>query len=161
MNTAKKFYLLSALFIVLSLSMASIPEAMARSNHSGHIAKGDDKVEMKKNSEKNHKNLRARLTGDEIQGKKPKGKADFEKDKHGKRLKVNVENVNLDDGIVLSVFGCDATSTAIGMITLKNHEGKLDLRTKKGDTVPKCVKGDELKVMNASTTILSGIFKKK
>lgn len=104
--------------------------------------------------------LRAELVGPDIAGETPDGKANFRiTDNHGKRLKVQVEDVNLPDGTMLNVSACG--SSTVGVIALDDKEGKIDLREKKGASVPNCVSGNIVEVMNGTTTILSGTLMPK
>src|SRR5882724_3224202 len=66
--------------------------------------------------------LRTTLAGSAIQGRKPEGNADFRNDGQGRaRLNVEVENVNLPSGVVLTVSVVHAgVVMAVGKITLGN-----------------------------------------
>lgn len=101
--------------------------------------------------------LRAELTGPEISGVIPDGKAEFRlTDNQGKRFKTQVEDVNLPDGTLLKVSACGNSN--VGTIVLDDEEGRIDLREKKGAAVPTCVSGDTVDVINGTTTILSGVL---
>src|SRR5579872_5586688 len=65
--------------------------------------------------------LRTNLAGASISGKKPEGNADFRSQSGRTRLNVEVENVNLAAGTVLTVSVVHAgVVTVAGMITLNN-----------------------------------------
>jgi hypothetical protein len=105
--------------------------------------------------------LRAKLTGPAIQSKTPEGSADFRIDDQARtRLSVEVENVNLPAGTVLTVTIVHGlVSTPAGMITLSSTGfGELELDSQKGATVPAVQAGDTVTVSNGLTTILTGIF---
>ena len=105
--------------------------------------------------------LRTRLTGATIQGRTPEGNADFRSDSRGRtRLNVEVENVNLPSGTVLTVsIQHGATVLRAGTITLSAAvENELDLDSQDGDVVPAIQAGDMVIVTNAGTTILVGVF---
>jgi hypothetical protein len=104
--------------------------------------------------------LRTNLAGAAISGKKPEGNADFRMDNGRTRLKVEVENVNLPAGTVLTVVVSHAgVATTAGTITLNNlGEDELELDSQHGDTVPTIVSGDMIMVMNSTAVILAGAF---
>jgi hypothetical protein len=105
--------------------------------------------------------LRTNLAGAAIGGKTPEGKADFRMDKNRTRLNVEVDNVNVPAGTVLTVAITHAGVTATaGMITLDSHDSgnELDLDSQHGDTVPAIVSGDMITVSNGATVILAGVF---
>lgn len=105
--------------------------------------------------------LRARLTGQAIQGVTPEGSGDFRSESSRTRLQVEVERVNLPAGTVLDVFlqsGANAP-VKIGQIKLSaTGFGELELDSEHGSTVPTVQNGDVLSVSNAGTTILAGAF---
>jgi hypothetical protein len=105
--------------------------------------------------------LRARLTGQAIQGVTPEGNADFRSETSRTRLQVEVEHVNLPAGTVLTVSlqsGANAPAQ-IGTITLSaTGFGELELDSQHGDTVPAVQKGDVLSVANGTAAILAGAF---
>ncbi len=99
--------------------------------------------------------LEADLMGEEIMGVMPEGEANWRIESDGmKRMKVEVDDVNLADGTMLSVDACGIFN--IGMIEINGMQGDIDLREKNGDMVPMCNVGDMVSVMNGTTTILSG-----
>ena len=106
--------------------------------------------------------LRTRLAGAAINGKTPEGQADFrmEASRNRSRLNVEVENVNLPAGTVLTVvITLNGTPTTVGMITLNAFgAGELELNSQDGDTVPVVASGDTIAVKNGAMTILTGVF---
>jgi hypothetical protein len=104
--------------------------------------------------------LRTTLAGAAIQGIKPEGNADFRNDGQGRtRLNVEVENVNLAAGTVLSVAVVHAgVSTMVGSITLGSGENELELDSQNGATVPAVASGDMVTVSNGAAVILAGAF---
>src|SRR3954452_1348786 len=96
--------------------------------------------------------LRTQLAGGAIAGKVPSGNADFrmESARNRSRLNVEVENVNLANGTVLSVMVSHAgVSAKVGEIHLLNGFGELELNSQDGATVPAIVKQDIVTVSNA------------
>jgi hypothetical protein len=106
--------------------------------------------------------MRTSLSGAPIQGKTPKGGAEFRADSVRLRssLKVEVENVNLPAGTTLNVTLERGTfSQPEGQITLDAFgEGELELNTQDGDNVPAVQTGDVVKVFNDTAVILIGVF---
>jgi hypothetical protein len=104
--------------------------------------------------------LRTNLAGAAIGGKKPGGNADFRMDNGRTRLNVEVENVNLPAGTVLTVAVTHAgATTTAGTITLNSSgEIELELDSQHGDTVPTIASGDMITVSNGAAVILAGAF---
>ena len=106
--------------------------------------------------------LRTNLAGAAIGGKTPGGNAEFRSEpaKGRTRLKVEVQDVNLPAGTMLSVsISHGGVVTAAGIITLNAFGfGELELDSQDGDTVPAVVAGDLVIVMNGGVAILSGTF---
>ncbi|HEV8635377.1 MAG TPA: hypothetical protein VG370_14210 [Chloroflexota bacterium] len=106
------------------------------------------------------------LSGSAINGKVPSGKALWQGNSFCQPLAMQVEvsNVNLPDGTVLSVDACarGTPSNIVGSITLSGGSGKLQLSKLDGDpnndNVPFCDMrfGDAVKVLQGSTIIVSG-----
>ncbi len=101
------------------------------------------------------------LSGDAINGVVPKGTAEYhvlkKKKKQQRKFEVEAEHVNLPAGTVLTVLVNDAP---VGTLTLdRKGEGKLELESSRGDTVPAIQTGDRVTVVDAdSNTLLSGQF---
>jgi hypothetical protein len=111
--------------------------------------------------QKNEVRMRTRLAGAAIQGKTPEGNADFRSDSRSRtRLNVEVEDVNLAAGTVLTVVVQDGTTkTTVGTIKLSSFGGgELELNSDDGEAVPAVKKGDMVTVSNAGATILAGVF---
>ena len=112
------------------------------------------------NDNNNDTQLRTRLAGAAIQGKTPEGNAEFRVCRGRTEFKVEVENVNLAAGTILTVsVQHSGVTTSVGQITLSALGfGELDLQSQDGDTVPAVQKGDMVIVSNGGTAILSGVF---
>lgn len=96
------------------------------------------------------------LSGDDINGVTPKGKAEFRVRGQQTKFKVEVERVSLPDGTVLTVKVNDNT---VGTLTLNLRTGELELNSNDGDTVPAVQTGDRVTVTDSSgTVLLSGQF---
>lgn len=109
----------------------------------------------------NELRLKTKLTGAAIQGKTPEGSADFRSDSSGRsRLNIEVENVNLPAGTVLTISVQEGVAiTSVGSIKLSAFgQAELELESQKGATVPVVKKGDMVTVSNAGTPILAGVF---
>jgi hypothetical protein len=106
--------------------------------------------------------LRTNLAGAAITGKKPEGNADFRNDGTRTRLNVEVENVNLPDGTVLTVQVTlpGGVATTVGTINLlaANLENELEIDSQNGGVVPAIVSGTMVTVLNGATVILAGVF---
>jgi hypothetical protein len=139
MTTTSRIYtaLFAALFMICSATAA--------------YADGDGK---------NATGLRTMLSGAAIDGKTPKGDAEFRSNTRSQRFKVEVEHVNLPKDTQLTVLVVHSlTMTTVGFITLSGSgEGELELDTREGDTVPAVQKGDMIVVQNGALAILSGVF---
>ena len=135
---------LAAALLALTVSQT------ARADHGG-----------KNNNQTQETRLRARLTGQAIQGVLPEGGGDFRSETSRTRLQVEVEHVNLPSGTVLAVFlqsGANAP-VQIGQITLSaTGFGELEMDSEHGAMVPAVQNGDVLSVSNAGTAILAGAF---
>ena len=105
--------------------------------------------------------LRAKLTGQAIQGVTPEGSGDFRSETSRTRLQVEVEHVNLPAGTVLVVFlqGGANAPTQIGQITLSaTGFGELELDSEHGAMVPAVQNGDILSIANGAIAIFAGAF---
>jgi hypothetical protein len=72
-----------------------------------------------------------------------------------RELEVEIEDVSLADGTVLSAF---VDGNQIGTITLSAQKGKVRLKTSLGDTVPTVNDGMSCEVKNGSTVLVTGVF---
>lgn len=100
--------------------------------------------------------LRAELEGDEIDGEEPRGNARFVEQVDGDEVKrefeVDVQDVNLDAGTILDVA---VNGVAVGTIELEdNNDGRLRLRSDKGDDVPALADGDDVTVSAPDGTVI-------
>jgi len=107
--------------------------------------------------------LRAPLTGPAISGKTPRGEAEFRNNPARLRssLEVEVENVNLPAGTVLTVTLTQGTAAAVtlGTITLNAEgEGELELSSQDGAVIPVIVAGNVITVLNGTTNVVIGTF---
>jgi hypothetical protein len=106
------------------------------------------------------------LSGPAINGKLPSGKVRWQGNDFCQPLQfeVEVKDVNLADGTVLTVDACarSTPSNIVGSFTLRGGAGKLLLSKLDGDTgndnVPFCDMrfGDAVKVLRGSTVVVSG-----
>lgn len=106
--------------------------------------------------------FRTPLAGAAIAGQTPHGHADFriESDRGRTKFNVEVEDVNLAQGVKLDVVVMSGgTATKVGVIELDaDHFGELELTSQDGDHVPSIKKGDIVMVMNGNAAILTGAF---
>src|ERR1700730_11465232 len=96
------------------------------------------------NDNNNEVRLKTRLSGPAIGGKVPEGNAEFRSEaaKNRSRIKVEVENVNLPSGTILTVV---LNGTTLGSITLGvTGFGELELDTQDGDVVPAATTGNTI-----------------
>lgn len=103
--------------------------------------------------------LRTRLSGAAIGAKVPEGSADSRQDtsRNRARIQVEVENVNLPVGTILTVVLNNVTT--IGTIKLgATGFGELELDSQDGDTVPTVAPGNTITVLNGASAILAGAF---
>jgi hypothetical protein len=113
------------------------------------------------NSNTSQIRLRTNLAGAAIAGKKPEGNADFRNDGTRMRLNVELENVNLAAGTVLTVQVTLPASPAstVGSITPSaTSESELEIDSQNGGVVPAIVPGTMVTVLNGTTVILAGVF---
>jgi hypothetical protein len=106
------------------------------------------------------------LSGPGINGKVPSGRVRWQGNSFCQplELEVEVKDVNLPDGTILSVDACarSTPSNIVGSLRLRGGAGKLLLSKLDGDTsndnVPFCDMrfGDAVKVLQGSTVIISG-----
>jgi hypothetical protein len=106
------------------------------------------------------------LSGPALNGRVPSGKVKWQGNDFCQPLEFEVEvnNVNLPDGTILSVDACarSTPSNIVGSISLRGGAGKLQLSKldsdSSNDNVPFCDMrfGDSVKVLQGSTIIMSG-----
>ena len=102
--------------------------------------------------------LRAPLAGPAISGLVPGGTGNWETSADRTKLSVQVEDVNLPNGTVLSVEACGAS---VGTIRLVARGGDLNLDSRNGQVVPSCAAGNSVSVKSGASTVLSGTFAAK
>jgi hypothetical protein len=99
--------------------------------------------------------LRTNLTGPVFAGEQPAGSAQFEMRNAVKRFAVEVQDIHLPDGTVVSVF---VNGTKAGSIKLVAHGGTLFLSSGAGQTVPNITVGSRVAVRYSGVKILGGQF---
>ena len=115
--------------------------------------------------------LKTNLSGSAIAGITPNGHVEYRQDdKNRNRFTVEVENVNLPVGTVLTVHvlqGTTEVALSPSQITLvadlgeRGNRGELELEAEHGSTVPDLSKGTfTIQVNNGATTILTGALHK-
>ncbi len=96
------------------------------------------------------------LSGATIDGRLPKGVANYLEFSNSKSIGVFVDDVKLTSGTQLTV---KVGTTSIGTVTLNSEgEGRLRLDTVTGGTVPTVTAGAAITVLNGTSTVLSGTF---
>jgi hypothetical protein len=102
--------------------------------------------------------VRIPLSGAAIGGMIPQGHADFRVRPDGRRLNVEVQDVNLPAGTTFRVL---VNNVSIGQIVLNSFfRGELELNTNDGNSVPVITDGTTVAVVNNATgaTIVAGVF---
>ena len=105
--------------------------------------------------------IETKLAGGAIGGVTPEGSARIRNRGTSSEFDVEVEHVNLPDATKLTVAVMHGTvSTTVGTLTLKLHEGELELNSRDGDLVPAVQVGDIIIVSDATNTpLLTGVLK--
>lgn len=104
----------------------------------------------------NESEIYAILSGATINGALPRGFAEYEIHSSRTELEIRVFQVNLPIGTSLSV---SVNNTAVGNLILgSGGEGRLRLRSDRGDNVPVVTAGTTIELKNGGTTVLSGTF---
>ena len=103
----------------------------------------------------NENALVAALTGATINGVLPRGYAQYEQHSSRTELEVRVFQVNLPGGTSLNVL---VANTSVGQLIISGGEGRLRLRSDRGENVPVVTNGASVEIRNGSASILSGIF---
>jgi hypothetical protein len=86
----------------------------------------------------------------------PRGISEYEVHSNRTELETRVSRVNLPIGTSLSVT---VNSTSVGSIVLASGgEGRLRLRSDRGDTVPVVAAGSTIQIKNGATLVLSGTY---
>ncbi len=102
--------------------------------------------------------ITAGLSGATLNGQRPSGRADFrQRPGNDLKLEVEVEDVNLPAGTVLSVL---VNNQPFGTITLNSlRAGEIERETGRGESVPQVTNGTPVVVTNqAGAAIVSGAF---
>lgn len=100
--------------------------------------------------------IQTRLAGGPLNGVAPSGNSRFRAKGGHSNFSVEVEDVNLPDGTVLTVT---INGSAAGSIRLALRGGEIDVNTKDGDSVPQAKAGDTVTVTGPSGAILSGVLR--
>ncbi len=96
------------------------------------------------------------LNGATINGVLPRGYAAYEIHSSRTEIEARVYQINLPAGTTLAV---SINTTSIGNFVLESGgEGRLRLRSDRGETVPVVTPGDTITMKNGGTTVLSGTF---
>ncbi len=90
-----------------------------------------------------------------INGVVANGYAEYELHSSRRELEVRIRQVNLPAGTSLAV---KVNNIAVGNLIISDGEGRLRLRTDRGETVPVVTAGSTIIIQNAGATILSGTF---
>jgi peptidoglycan/xylan/chitin deacetylase (PgdA/CDA1 family) len=98
--------------------------------------------------------LTARLTGSIIFNRAVKGMVLIRTEDNREKIQISVKRINIPDKTELSVMVCGQD---VGQIVINHGRGLLNL---KGGSLPDCVPGDRVVILNGSTAILSGTLKK-
>lgn len=140
-----KFYTMSilvSLSIFGTTSLFSAPQVFAASENTG----------------KKTIHEAAKLTGNEMHGKKPDGKATFrlhrgESNKRMLTIHVNDVHFNRDNNSSRKVKISGCGDNDIGSFRIRNGKGRFDI-----SGGPICFPHDKIKIMESGHTILSGKF---
>ncbi|MGI8639749.1 MAG: FG-GAP-like repeat-containing protein [Pyrinomonadaceae bacterium] len=100
-------------------------------------------------------NLFATLTGATINGVLPRGYAEYELHSSRTELEIRVYQVNLPNGTSLNVF---VANSLVGQLIISGGEGRLRLRSDRGENVPVVTNGTTIEIKNGGAIILSGKF---
>ena len=104
----------------------------------------------------NESEIYAILNGATINGVLPRGYAEYEVEGTDRKFEIRVRQVNLPIGTMLGVF---VDNISVGNMNLQSDgEGRLELETDDGQTVPMVIPGSTVAVKNGNATILSGTF---
>ena len=96
------------------------------------------------------------LSGATVNGALPRGYAAYEIHSSRTELEIRVSQVNLPIGTSLSVF---VGGSQVGSLVLESGgEGRLRLRSDRGENVPVITPGTTIELRNAGAVILSGTF---
>lgn len=102
----------------------------------------------------NEFNLFAFLSGATLNGVLPRGFAEFEIHSSRTELEVRISQVNLS-GTTLNVL---VDNVPVGQLIISGNEGRLRLRSDRGENVPAITGGSQIVLKNGDATILTGRF---
>lgn len=110
---------------------------------------------------RNEVRIQTRLAGGAINGVTPSGSARFRSRGASANFSVEVEDVALADGTVLTVtLMRGTTALPAGTLTLTLRGGEIDVNTNDGDAVPQAQSGDVVVVADgAGKALLSGVLR--
>jgi len=104
----------------------------------------------------NESEIFAILSGSTINGALPRGYSAYEIHSSRTELETRIYQVNLPAGTSLSVT---VNNTVVGNLVLESGgQGRLRLRSDRGDSVPVVTPGMTIQLKNGGTTVLSGTF---
>jgi len=104
--------------------------------------------------------IQTRLTGGAINGVVPSGNARFRSRTGSSNFSVEVEDVNLPNGTVLTVtLNRGGAILPAGSLTLTARFGEIDVNTKDGDVVPQAQSGDIVVVSGGGDPLLTGVLR--
>jgi hypothetical protein len=150
-NKMKRSVWLVPLALAACLSIACCSSTPARADHGDRRDRGD-------HNRQEQREVRERifLDGDDIDGIRPEGQAEFRARGMRQELKVEAEEVDLPDGTILTV---EINGMPIDMIELEEGEGELELNSEDGDLLPAVQEGDVLElVADDGSVVLCGTF---
>ena len=100
--------------------------------------------------------LFAALNGSPINGVLPLGFAQYELHDSRRELEIRIRQINLPAGTSLGVF---VNNISVGQIVVDGSlEGRLRLRTDRGDNIPVVTNGLTIQIKNGANSILTGSF---
>lgn len=100
--------------------------------------------------------IQTRLSGGAFEGVTPSGSARFRARGNHSSFSVEVEDVNLANGKILTVT---INGAQAGTIRIAARGGEIDVNTKDGDVVPQAKAGDTVTVSGPSGAIVSGVLR--
>ncbi len=103
----------------------------------------------------NSGDLFAGLSGTTINGVVPRGFAQYEIHSSRLELEIRLRQINLPDGTSLGVV---VNGASTGNMVLAGGEGRLRLRSDRGDVIPAVVAGTSISITNGGNSIMNGTF---
>lgn len=103
----------------------------------------------------NEFSLFAFLSGATVNGVLPRGYAEYEIHSSRTELEIRISQINLSAGTSLNVL---IDNVLTGQVVISGNEGRLRLRSDRGENVPTIAAGTTIVLKNGDTTILNGRF---